>query len=323
MSIESIKLFFHLFSTKQIVLVYLFFPLYFISFSSTNHIHKEYPYSIALKDSIKPNKINKTRLALVSSSVPILTAGVFIYFQNAWWNDTLQSYGLPKSKFHFDDSKEMKYALGLDKCGHFWSSQLTSSVFGELLVWSGFPIKKAKWIGASFAILTSGIVEIKDGMAPWWGFSLTDMSANVLGSLYPVLQEYEPFFKNFNFKWSYDFLNKSYYKTIPTNVNKSFMDDYERHTYWLCSNISGLSPAAWKRYIPAYLSFDIGLSAEKLDGHGLGKKEWFVAIGLDLSRINFKKYHFIQKQKHIINQYRLPTPAQKLYPRNVGYLLSF
>lgn len=268
-------------------------------------------------------KPNKFRLAVVASSVPILTTGVFLYFQNAWWNDTLQAHGLPKPKFHFDDSKELKYALCLDKCGHFWSSQITSTAFGEMLMWAGVKRKSAKWFGAGFAVLTSGIVEVKDGMAPWWGFSLMDMSANILGAFYPVLQEYHPFFNNFTFKWSYDFFHKSYYKSMPGHENKSFMDDYDRHTYWLCTNIKGVTPKSWGRYIPGFLSFDIGLSAVGLDGQGAGKNEVLLGLGIDLSNINIKNCKLFNSKKRILNYYHLPCPAQKIYPSKVSYLLAF
>ncbi len=268
-------------------------------------------------------KLNKFKIALISSSVPIVTASVFIYMQHAWWKDTMQVLGVPKQKFHFDDTKELKYALCLDKGGHFWSTQFASTVFGDLLKWAGMPNHKAAWYGAGFAVLTSGIVEIKDGFAPWWGFSLTDMSANILGSLFPVLKAYHPFYKNFNVKWSWDFVHKSYWSTLQHNKGKIFMDDYERHTYWLCTNINGVAPVKWKKYIPGFLSFDIGVSAENLDGKGAGKHELFLAFGLDLSKITFKKFGFYNSISHILNFYRLPTPAQKLYPKNVGYLISF
>ena len=268
-------------------------------------------------------KLNKFRIALVSSSVPVVTASVFWYMQNAWWKDTMQLNHLQKASFHFDDSKELKYALFLDKAGHFWSSQLASNVFGELLHWAGLPKRKSVWYGAGFAILTSGIVEIKDGFAPWWGFSLTDMTANIMGSLYPVLQEYHPFFRNFSFKWSYDFFHKSYWSTLAHNKGKSFMDDYERHTYWFCTNINGVAPSRWKKHIPRFLSFDMGLSAENLDGKGGGKRQLFLAVGLDLRRIVFKDFKFYNRWSYIINAYRLPTPALKVYPNRVGYLLNF
>jgi len=268
-------------------------------------------------------KLNKFRVALVASSVPIATTSIFIYMQKAWWKDTMQLLGVPKQKFHFDDTKELKYALCLDKAGHFWSSQVASTVFSDLLQWSGMPYRKASWYGAGFAVITSGIVEIKDGFAPWWGFSLYDMSANILGSFFPVLKAYHPFFKNFNVKWSWDFIHKSYWSSLPHNKGKIFMDDYERHTYWLCTNIKGVAPVRWQKHIPAFLSFDIGLSAENLDGQGAGKREHFIAFGLDLSKITFKKFHFYNSTSHILNFYRLPSPAQKLYPRKVGYLISF
>lgn len=280
-------------------------------------------YHLNAQNNQDSTKINKFRLAVVASSVPIATASVFWYMQNAWWKDTMQLNHVSQPSFHFDDSKELKYALCLDKAGHFWSSQLASNIFGELLSWAGMTKRKSVWYGAGFAVLTSAIVEVKDGLAPWWGFSLTDMTANLLGSLYPVLQEYHPFFKNFSFKWSWDFTHKSYWNKLPHNIGKSFMDDYERHTYWLCTNINGISPERWKKKIPKCLSFDVGVSAQFLNGKGAGNHELFLAVGLDLRKIQIKNFRLFNRTSYILNAYRLPTPALKVCPDKVGYMISF
>ncbi|OFX68684.1 MAG: hypothetical protein A2X12_05675 [Bacteroidetes bacterium GWE2_29_8] len=269
--------------------------------------------SFSGSDTLK-NKINYTRLAIISSSVPIATAGVFIYFNNSWW----KGYG--GGKFHFDDTHELTYAKGLDKAGHFWSSQVTTQAFSILMEWVGFNEEKAKWYGAGFSITMSSIVEIKDGLAPWWGFSLTDMSANILGAFYPVLQYKYPKLKNINLKWSYDFVNKSYFKTIEWNKDKSFMDDYERHTYWLSFNIQGLTNS---KTFPKWLCPAIGLSATQLDGKGNGDRELYLGFDIDLRHIKFTNQKNEAKIKEFINYYHLPSPALKFYDGYNSHLIKF
>lgn len=259
-------------------------------------------------------KIHPWRIAIVASTLPLATASVFYYFQNAWWRDTLIKHNLPSPKFHFDDSKELKYALLLDKSAHFWSTQVASHIFGGLLEWSGFDEKHAACYGAAFAIVTSGIVEVKDGLAPWWGFSLTDMSANILGSLYPVLQTYYPIFKNINIKWSYNPYKKSNWRSIPWNANKSFLDDYERHTFWITANIHNLLPPNARRFFPSFINIDTGVSAILIDGKGAGKREYSIGIDLDLNELYFGKKKGLKKTINVLDKVRLPSPSLKVYP---------
>lgn len=204
------------------------------------------------------SKVRTGRLIAVCSTVPVVTASVAVYLNNVWW----KPYGT--GKFQFNDKLEMKYALKLDKCGHFWSSSITTEVFSGLLQWAGVNKSTSLWCGAGFGILMSGIVEVKDGFSPWWGFSLTDMTANTLGSIYPLLQHKVPFFDNIHFKWCWDFNHKSQHSEIYalTHPDKKldFMDDYERHTYWMSVDVCNMFFKNYKGYLPRFLDLGIGFS---------------------------------------------------------------
>jgi len=259
--------------------------------------------------------IRPWRLTGIVTGVSGTTAGIFLYFQKVWWADG-------SSKFHFDKGSDMVYALGMDKFGHFWSSKLTSDLFYDMLSWSGVPRRKALWYGASYGILTTAIVEIKDGLAPYWGFSIGDMAANTAGALFPVAQEYFPIMRNFQVKWSYDFMNPSHYKTLENNQAKFFMDDYERHNYWLSINVHGLLPYRLKPYWPRFICIATGISAENLNGKGGGNHEIFLALDYDLTKIKTKS-RTLTRALHYLNHLHFPAPSIRIVPRIKLYGFNF
>lgn len=286
--------------------------------SALNTLHAQAsPDSLSVQDTIPQARIGikPWRLGGIITGVSGTTIGIFVYFQKVWWADG-------SDKFHFDKGSDMIYALGMDKCGHFWSSKLTSDLFCDMLAWSGVPRRKALWYGAGYGILTTAIVEIKDGLAPYWGFSVGDMAANTAGALFPVAQEYFPVMRNFQVKWSYDFMNTSYYKTLENNGDKPFMDDYERHNYWLSMNVHGLLPYKLKPYWPRFLNIAMGLSAEQLNGKGGGNHEIFLALDYDLTKIKTKS-KTINRALHYLNHLHFPAPTIRIIPRVKLYGLNF
>jgi hypothetical protein len=261
------------------------------------------------------SKFRPVRFAIVSTGVIGTTVGVFLYFQNIWWAGEI-------GNFHLDQGADRVYSLNLDKCGHFWSSKIASDVIGDMMQWTGVKPTTALWMGAGFGILTSGIVEIKDGLAPYWGFSIGDMTANSLGAFFPVAQHYCRPLRHFSVKWSYDFQNPSYYKTLDGNHNKAFMDDYERHNYWLSANVHGLLPMPLKPYWPKFLNLALGLSAQHLTGKGGGTHELFLALDYDLTKIPIKS-PTLRRVFHYLNNLHFPAPTIRISPQFRIYGMNF
>lgn len=288
-----------------LLMIFLFSSLVFAG-NFDSHFYNE-------KDS---SKINSKRLLLVSSVVPAATIGVSVYLNNVWW----RGYKVP---FHITDSLDWVYARKLDKAGHFWSCMVVSDVFGNLMHWSGMSKNKSMWFGAGYAVLLSTIIEVKDAYSPWWGFSMSDLSADILGSFYPLIQYKFPVMRNFNIKWSYDFIKTSYYSTTLYHENPSFMDDYERHNYWLSVNVCDLFFKSEKIKKFDFINLGIGVSAEQLDGKGGGKNELFFAFDLDLTKLINSKKKGVNMINHFVNYYHLPAPAVRVLPSKVLYGLTF
>ena len=68
--------------------------------------------------------IHKGRLVLVTSSAASVLAGSYVYVQKSWWSHIA-------TNFHFDDGSDLRYALNVDKAGHFFGGVLVADMFHE------------------------------------------------------------------------------------------------------------------------------------------------------------------------------------------------
>ncbi|MDR0941717.1 MAG: YfiM family protein, partial [Bacteroidales bacterium] len=252
--------------------------------------------------------------------------GLYVYLQNAWWSEQ-------RVPFHFQD--DISYALGLDKAGHFTSSVLVSTAFADLYTLAGIRRKNALWLGAGTSIACATIVEIRDALAPYWGFSKYDEIANIAGALYPVLQEKVPFFRSFNFRWSYSFTKPSYYMSLPENKNSIFLDDYERQNFWFTIDIARLFfPNKDHRKFPYFIDLTIGMSARDISGvedparneslgYKTGYREWFIGFDINLSKLQFTDTKVERYVRKYLNFYHAPMPAVRVNPNTKAYIVNW
>ena len=118
--------------------------------------------------------VNTSRLTIAIAGSAAVWAASYIALDKAWYADQ------PRSSFHvFNDIKEWQQA---DKGGHIWSAYQMSRLTTEMWKWTGMKKNHAVWAGAASGIAYQSIIEIQDGFAPDWGFSWSDMAANVVGA---------------------------------------------------------------------------------------------------------------------------------------------
>ncbi|MCQ2958758.1 MAG: YfiM family protein [Bacteroidales bacterium] len=275
-------------------------------------------------DSLSNDKINIPGVVAVGSITPLALAGVYVYMNNAWWNE--KSTG-----FHFDDGKDLIYAKNLDKLGHYTASLMVSNAFSDILRVANVPENWALFGGATLSVLNATVIEIKDGYAPYWGFSIYDELANVLGAFYPVLQAKVPFFKNINFKWSFDLdysYETEYYKyKVATEHEEaySFIDDYDRQYFWMTVDWANIfCKNKPKNKFPYCIDFAIGASANNLKTLDPDKKicqELYVGFDLNLTKL-FQRKNWGYYVCKYLNFYHLPMPGMQIAPKpKVSYPL--
>lgn len=263
---------------------------------------------------------NKQRVWLVGAGQSALWAGTFVALNKAWYED------YPRESFHlFNDWPEWQQ---MDKAGHVWTSYQLSRVSGDLWKWTGVNERKAIWLGGASGVAFQSIIEILDGFSSEWGFSLTDMAANVAGSALYVSQALAWKQQRISVKFSY--FPYDYPAAYQARVNSLFgapgleraLKDYNSQTYWLSANISDFFPAS---RIPKWLNISLGYNARLMLGGRENKwtdeagvtydytevqryRRIFLSADIDLTRIRTKS-PFLKSVFSALNTLKIPAPA--------------
>ena len=75
--------------------------------------------------------------------------------------------------------------------------------FYEAYYWAGISEFKSYLFAGLSAMATHVAIDVKDGFAPSWGFSVFDVLSGTLGGFFPMMERYVPVFKYVDLKWSY------------------------------------------------------------------------------------------------------------------------
>ena len=144
-------------------------------------------------------------------------AAYWLVFHKGWWDEQ-------GNDFHFEN--DFDYALNLDKLGHFASGVMMGETFYEAYRWAGISEFNSYLFAGLSAFATHVAIDVKDGFAPKWGFSVFDVLSGTLGGFLPMAERYVPVFKYVDLKWSYWINSKAYYRQSDTGV---FTDDPHPH----------------------------------------------------------------------------------------------
>ncbi len=236
-------------------------------------------------------------------------------FAKGWWDEE-------GSHFHFEN--DFDYAKNIDKLGHFSSGVLMGELFYEGYRWSGVSEFKSYLFAGLSAMSTHIAIDVKDGFAPEWGFSIFDVMAGSLGGFLPMAERYVPLFKYIDLKWSYWINSDVYYENTDTGV---FTDDYPNHTYWCSFKIERMLPAAARKYYPDWLAIAAGIGVDDVIFHkGLGKHpkggsyEVYLALDYDLEAFR-PQSRWARTLIKYLNYIKFPAPTVQVYPDVHWYLM--
>jgi len=264
---------------------------------------------------------NKKRVWLIAGINVAGYGGSLIALNNAWYK------GYAKTSFHtFNDSREW---LQMDKTGHAWGAYNAGRGSTALWKWAGLPHKKAVWIGglSSMAYLTT--IEILDAYSAKWGWSWSDIGANIFGSGLFMGQEFLWTEQRIQFKFS--FHPKTYDETqLDERADNLFgkpwyermLKDYNAQTYWLSFNLKSFLPESnW----PAWLNVAVGYGADGMLGGFENKwldenntevtrfdirrkRQFYLAPDIDFTKIKTKS-KFLKTSFALLNAFKCPAPA--------------
>lgn len=272
------------------------------------------------QDTSISSTLNSKRLLIVTGANAAFYTGTFIALNRAWYE------GYDRTGFHFfDDLPEWNQ---VDKAGHVWTTYHVSRASREMWAWTGLNRKTSAILGGVSGLVYQSIIEIQDAYSAAWGFSWSDVGANVAGAGLFVLQELAGTGQDVVVKMTF------WPKKYPSNVlerrnelfGKSVMErvlkDYNSQTYWISANIKSLFPDA---NVPVWLNVAVGYGADGMYGgrtnewidkegihHNLTNvprtRRFYLSPDIDLTRIPTRS-KVLKKVFFVLNVLKVPAPA--------------
>lgn len=263
--------------------------------------------------------------------------GSLILLNNAWYKD------YPRTSFHtFNDSKEW---LQVDKVGHAWTAYNTGRISTAMWEWAGLPHKKAVWIGGLSGALYLTAIEFLDAHSAEWGWSWSDIAANVFGSGLFMGQEFLWGEQRIQYKFSFH-INHYSDPMLEERADDLFgsawyermLKDYNAQTYWLSANLKSFFP---KSNLPPWLNMAVGYGASGMFGGFENKwtddagnevtrydvprvRQFYLAPDIDFTKIKTKS-KFLRTTFTLLNAFKCPAPALMIDSKGKvkGYFFYF
>lgn len=261
------------------------------------------------------------RVAAIGGSVAVLNAGLWIYYDKAWYKGE-------KTKWHaYNDWYNGN--LNIDKFGHFHWAIVQNRIFYRAFKWANISDNYAMWTSSALGWLLHLQIEMNDAYFKEWGFSWGDLGANTLGAVYPNFQRIYSPLKAVNLKVSY-YPSDNYKR----GLTKHAVNDYEGRKYWMTLNMRSVAPKQIQKYLPDWLNIAIGYGGDnivdetghlrQIDNVGIGDQEWFISFDYDLLKIfKPKENTFFYLLLEQLDAIHFPAPAIKIKPNVVWFGLYF
>lgn len=206
---------------------------------------------------------------------PMLGAGVVAYSATLYGLGQTWYRQYDRSSFHFRD--DFGLWQHMDKYGHAYTAYFYTDILHRMNLWSGMKDNDALWLAVGGANLFQLTLEILDGFSKKWGFSKSDIVANVSGSAIYATQhllwkEQRIRMKFSSFPPTYsseivpslDNLGTMTYKEragelYGRHLASKLLKDYNGQTYWLSFN-----PASFNIPHPKWLNWSFGIGSEDM-----------------------------------------------------------
>lgn len=242
----------------------------------------------------------------------------------------------------FNDWGEWEH---MDKGGHIHSAYFQGVLCYKGARWAGMSDNKSILTGLVAGMLFQSTIEIMDGFSTKWGFSLPDISANIVGTTIFATQQYYWNDQKISIKVSSIPIRYPDDKIVSDDGTMSsslsirarslygdsylerFLKDYNAQTYWASFNVHSFLPKDNKW--PKWLNVSLGYGAENMFGgydnqwteNGVTfvadpilyprKRQFFIGFDLDFPKL---KPHnpFLKTICSVINIFKVPSPALEI-----------
>lgn len=279
----------------------------------------------------------KKRLWIISGVHAAGYGGSLLLLNNAWYK------GYARTGFHtFNDSKEW---LQVDKVGHSWGAYNIGKASSAMWQWAGLPHKKAVILGGAGSMAYLTAIEFLDAHSAKWGWSWSDISANIAGSGLFIGQELLWKEQRIQFKFSFhkkkygdDILEQRADNLFGTTWYERMLKDYNAQTYWFSASIKSFFP---KSQWPAWLNIAVGYGADGMYGGFENKwtdrsdnaidrtdisrkRQFYLAPDIDFTKIKTNK-PWLKTAFAFLNVFKCPAPALMLDSKGKwkGYAIYF
>ena len=273
-------------------------------------------------DTLNLCKPDEKRTWLVTGINVVGYGGSLIVLNSAWYKN------YPHTSFHtFNDAKEW---LQVDKVGHAWTAYNTGRVSAAMWQWAGLPEKRSALIGGLSGAAYLTVIELMDAHSSKWGWSWSDVAANIFGSGFFISEEL--LWKEQRIQYKFSFHHKDYGEPILNQradnlFGKSWYErmlkDYNAQTYWLSVNLKSFFS---QTNLPGWLNVSVGYGADGMFGGFENKwidgdpgfpinrtdiprkRQFYLAPDIDFTKIKTNK-KWLRTIFFCLNAFKCPAPS--------------
>ena len=232
----------------------------------------------------------------------------------------------------------------MDKVGHLYTAYFQGVLCYKGAKWTGLSDNKSIMVGAICGGLFQTTIEMMDAFSSEWGFSISDMGANISGiGLFALQQKYwgeqRISFKVSSYAQDYSSepinsvsgISSSSLSTradelYGASFSERYLKDYNAQTIWASVNIKSFLDQDSK--VPDWLNVAVGYGANNMFGgyenswqvgdetYVLGDdqeryQQFYLGLDVDFTRLKVKN-HFLKSVLTTLNIFKIPFPAIEL-----------
>jgi hypothetical protein len=222
----------------------------------------------------------------------------------------------------------------MDKLGHIYSSYLQTNLIFLGAKWTGLRNKQSVYYALGISSLFQTTIEVMDGFSKGWGFSWSDITANVTGNSFFLIQQIIWNEQKMNLKFSTHPVDySSLDNEVQTRVHSIFgqtlaenlLKDYNGQTYWLSFNPFDLVNKK-SNYWPSFVQISFGYGAQGmlgayrnnwytneqlyyLDDHIVRRyNQYYLSFDIDWRKIPVRN-KLIKSLFSVLNIIKIPAPT--------------